>query len=155
MRAIFIFMNKFCFILLCILCLATIPVYAEDNFWDKPPHPNGVYGYDEDLPDLLNIKDMTYDKVRLVVMATGWSPEQNFLKSSKKYDFDDISRTEKTILNIGYHELQSCSGGQTYCLFVFQNKNGDQLRVITKGEDWDYEPPVPAKVVGYRFLSKN
>lgn len=69
-------MNKFCFILSCILCLATIPVYAEDNFWDKPPHPNGVYGY-------------------------------------------------------------------------------DQLHVITKGEDWDYEPPAPAKVVGYRFLSEN
>jgi hypothetical protein len=136
------------FILFVAIIFGCSAAHADDNFWDKVPHPDGHYGYDESLPDLLNIKGLTYHEARPIIMNAGWSPFQSLQEGTKDYDL----ATEygygigKLFWNKKYHELQACSGGVTYCAFLFQNKNGDQLRVVTKGEDWE-----DARITGYLF----
>ncbi|GEM_PF-6155555 len=136
------------------LLLPSAPALAEENFWDRPPHPNGSYGYDETLPDLLNIKNLTYHEARPIIIGTGWSPVQTLEEGTEDYEQGAAYGEGKIIWSKGYHELQSCSGGITYCAFLFQNKNGDKLRVVTKGEHWD-NPSFLPKVAGYRFMPKD
>lgn len=124
----------------------------QDNFWDKKPHPDGYYGYDESLPDLLNIKELSYHAARLIIMDTGWSPVQTLKEGTE--DFEQgitLSGDGKLFWGKGYHELQTCTGsGMAFCAFLFQNKNGDRLRVVTRGEEWE-ESSSFALVAGYRF----
>ena len=129
--------------------------HAEENLWDRPPHPNGAYGYDETLPDLLNIKGLTYHEARPIIMGAGWSPLQTLQEGTEDYEIDAMSGDGKIVWSKGYYELQSCTGGgPAYCAFLFQNKNGDQFRVVTKGEQWN-ELSSSAVVVGYRLMPKN
>ncbi len=131
--------------------LSSFPVHAEENFWNKPPHPNGPYGYDENLPDLLNIKGLTYHKARPIIIGAGWSPLQTLQEGTEDYEMNATFGESKLFWSKGYHEVQTCTGaGMAYCAFLFQNKNGDQLRVVTKGEEWE-EYSSFAKVAGYRF----
>lgn len=134
--------------------LFSFPAYASDekNFWDKPPHPDGWYGYDESLPDLLNIKGLTYHEARPIIIGAGWSPLQTLQEGTENYEQGVImSGDGLKFWRKGYHELQTCSGsGMAYCAFLFQNKKGDRLRIVTKYEEWE-EYSSFAKVVGYRF----
>jgi len=139
------------FLILLITITFPFTTHATDQkFWEKLPHPNGSYGYDELLPDLLNIKGLPYHEARQTIIAAGWAPLQTLREGTEDHEIDAMSGTGKTVWNIGYHELQSCSGGVTYCAFLFQNNNGDQFRVVTKGEQWE-NPSSSALVFGYRF----
>lgn len=138
-----------------LLIFPTFHLYAQDDFWDKPPHPNGSYGYDETLPDLLNIKGLAYHEARPAIISIGWRPLQTLYEGRENYKVDAMSGDGKIVWTKGYHELKSCTGGgPPYCAFLFQNKNGDQLRIVTKGEQWDNLSHSP-KVVGYKLISKN
>ena len=133
------------------LFVCSIPAYAKNDFWDRPPHPDGSYGYDELLPDLLNIKGLTYHEARPILIAVGWKPLQTFEEGTDDYKMGVTTGEGKLFWSKGYHELQTCSGtGSAYCSFLFQNKNGDRLRVVTKGEEWEGSSHF-AKVAGYRF----
>lgn len=133
------------------LLFLSIIAYAEDNFWDRPPHPNGWYGYDETLPDLLNIKELTYHEARPIIIGAGWGPLQTLQEGSENFEQSAKSGNGLKFWRSGYHELQTCAGtGQAYCSFLFQNKKGDRLRVVTKGEEHE-EYSYFAKVAGYRF----
>lgn len=135
---------------LCVLLMGCI-THTDQNFWNRPPSRLGSYGYDESLPDLLNIKGLTYHQARPIIMAAGWGPLQTLQEGTEDYDIDAMSGDGKIVWNKGYHELQSCTGGgPAYCAFLFQNKNGDRLRVVTKGEHWD-NSSFSAKVAGCRF----
>lgn len=124
---------------------------AENNFWDKLPHPNGWYGYDESLPDLLNIKGLTYHKARPIIIGAGWTPLQTLQEGTEDYRQGITAGEGKLFWGKGYHELQTCSAsGMTYCAFLFQNKNGDRLRVVTKYEEWE-DGSTFAEIAGYWF----
>ena len=130
--------------------LAPIIVWADDNFWDKKPHPNGFYGYDESMPDLLNIIGLTYHDARSVIIGAGWQPLQTLQPGTNDYEVETEYGEGKLFWEKEYHELQACSGGLTFCSFLFQNKKGDKLRVVTKGEEHE-EYSHFARVTGYRF----
>lgn len=137
---------------LCVLltgCAAAPAV--EENIWDRPPNPYGAYGYDESLPDLLNIKGLTYHEARKIIMSAGWEPLQTLQEGTHDYEADAMSGDGKIVWSKGYHELQSCTGGgPAYCAFLFQSEGGDRLRVVAKGEHWDNSSS-SAKVAGCRF----
>ena len=139
-------------LLFSLLLFSAAMAHAEDNFWDKSPHPNGWYGYDETLPDLLNIKGLTYHEARPIIIGTGWSPLQTLKEGTHDYKQGvTLSGDGPKFWSKGYHELQTCTGsGMAYCAFLFQNKNGDRLRVVTKYEE-NEEYSSFAKVAGYRF----
>jgi hypothetical protein len=63
----------------------SVTTYAEENFWDRPPHPSGAYGYDESLPDLLNIKGLTYHKARPQIIKAGWTPLQTLQEGTEDH----------------------------------------------------------------------
>jgi hypothetical protein len=142
----YIFISLFLFLL-----FPAVIAFAEENFWNKPPHPDGWYGYDESLPDLLNIRGLTYHEARPIIMAAGWSPLQTLEEGSENYNQSTLSGNGPIFWRNGYHELQTCSGtGSAYCAFLFQNKDGIRLRVVTKYEEWG-DGVSFAKVAGYRF----
>ena len=115
------------------LLFLPVTIYAGENLWDRPPNPNGWYGYDESLPDLLNIKGLTYHKARPMIINAGWKPMQTLEKGTDDYEINTTSGEGKIFWSKGYHELQTCSGaGMAYCAFLFQNKKGDRLRIVTK-----------------------
>lgn len=129
---------------------------AAEDFWDKPPHPNGWYGYDETLPDLLNIKGLTYHEARPIIIGAGWEPLQTLQEGTHDYEQGiTLSGDGPKFWNKSYYELQTCTGsGMAYCAFLFQNKNGDRLRIVTKYEEHE-EYSSFAKVAGYRFMPQD
>ena len=146
---------KYCFTLGLFVALFLFPAggcaKVQDNFWDRPPHSDGSYGYDEGLPNLLNIKGLAYHDARPKIIAAGWQPLQTFQEGTEEYKQGVTAGEGQLFWNKGYHELQTCTGGgPSYCAFLFQNKSGDRLRVVAKGEEW-----VPAgsfaRVAGCRF----
>lgn len=146
--------NMFPFLALFFLTLLS-HASVQAQSWLYGPNPNGSYGYDETLPDLLNINGLSYREARPLIMGAGWKPLQTLYEGTDDYEMNATSEDAKAILRKGFHELQSCTGGgPSYCAFLFQNKNGDQLRVVTKGEQWD-EPSPSARVAGYRLIPKN
>ena len=126
--------------------------HQQQSFWDnKKPHPYGHYGYDEDLPDILNVFGLTYHDARPYIIRAGWTPLQTLEEGKEDFEQGAKSGNGPIFWSKGYHELQTCTGsGMAYCSFLFQNKKGDQLRVVTKYEEWE-EPSSFAEVVGYRF----
>ncbi len=136
--------------ILLVLFLFSFAAHAEDNFWDKKPHPDGWYGYDESLPDLLNIKGLTYHEARPIIIGAGWIPMQTLEEGTRDHKITTKYGEGKLFWSKGYIEIQTCSGGATYCAFLFQNKKGDRLRVVTKGEEYE-EYKSFARVTGYRF----
>ena len=84
-------------------------------------------------------------------MAAGWSPLQTLQKGTHDHEMATAYGEGKIFWNKGYHELQTCTGGgMAYCAFLFQNKKGDRLRIVTKYEEWE-DGSTFAKVAGYRF----
>ena len=141
----------FCTALFSLLLFITTTACADSNFWDRPPNPNGWYGYDESLPDLLNIKGLTYHEARPIIIGAGWRPLQTLKVGTEDFKQGATSGNGPKFWKKGYYELQTCTGsGMAYCAFLFQNKNGDQLRVVTKYEEYE-EYSSFAKAVGYRF----
>lgn len=138
------------FIIVLFVFVFATAAHAEEDFWDKKPHPNGSYGYDESLPDLLNINGLTYHQARPIIIGAGWNPLQTLQEGANDHKMATEYGEGKLFWEKGYRELQTCSGGATYCAFLFQNKSSDQLRVVTKGEEHE-EYSSFAKVVGYRF----
>lgn len=135
---------------LLLLFLPATP-YAGEDPWSRPPHPDGYYGYDESLPDLLNIKGLTYHEARPLIIRAGWSPLQTLQEGTEDYEQGIMSGNGPAFWSKGYHELQTCSGtGSAYCAFLFQNKNGDRLRVVSRGEEAE-EYSSFAQVAGVRF----
>lgn len=133
----------------------SLTAHAEEGFWNRPPHPDGAYGYDETLPDLLNIKGLTYHEARPIIMGVGWEPLQTLQEGTEDYEQGAMSGNGTTFWNKGYHELQTCSGtGSAYCTFLFQNKNGSRLRIVTKGEEHEKYSSF-AKVAGYRLMPQD
>ena len=135
---------------LVLIFLSAAP-HAEEKTVDGPRHPDGRYGYDESLPDLLSINNLSYKEARAIVIREGWSPLQTLQEGSEDYKQGAMSGNGPLFWNKGYRELQTCSGtGAAYCAFLFQNKNGDKLRVVTKGEESEGGSNF-AKVVGGLF----
>lgn len=142
-------------ILISFILLLAATAHAEEDFWNRPPHPDGAYGYDETLPDLLNIIGVTYHEARPIIMGAGWEPLQTLQEGTEDYEQGTISGNGTTFWNKGYHELRTCSGtGSAYCAFLFQNKNGDRLRIVTKYEEWEDSSSL-AEVAGYRFMPQD
>lgn len=148
--SIFIIMLRVIFSIMFLLLPVT--AYAEDAPWDHPPHPDGWYGYDDALPDLLNIKGLSYHEARPIIMSAGWEPLQTLQVGTEEFKQGIIFSSDGLkFWGRGYHELQTCTGsGMAYCAFLFQNKNGDRLRIVTKYEEHP-ESSFFAKVLGYRF----
>ena len=53
------------------LLFPILPACTQPNIQNKPPHPSGIYGYDANMPDLLNINGLTYHEARPIIMSVG------------------------------------------------------------------------------------
>ncbi len=77
------------FALLLLLPFFGTPTHAQGIFNGKP-NPDGTYGYDESIPDLLNTVGLAYHKARPIIMAASWSPFQTLQKGTDDYEFNAL-----------------------------------------------------------------
>lgn len=91
------------------------------------------------------IINMSYHDAREIILHNGWVPVQ-----ANRSDMDAEYRLPHFYYDAGYTEVMACSGtGMGYCVFKFQNKKGEYLKVITRGGDYslgDTHPPTVAYV---------
>jgi len=78
---------------------------------------------------LPNIQKKTpYAKVRVVLKNEGWQPI-----AQKQDEFDVMANEHKSS---GWIEVKQCAGsGLAPCIFVWKNKQGKQIEVLTVGEN--------------------
>ncbi len=79
-------------------------------------------------PTVLN---MNYHDARKVILQSGWQPADGLST------YDEISAVAHHFRDLGYSEVSDCAGaGATSpCIFYFQNKKGEYLKIGTEGED--------------------
>jgi hypothetical protein len=69
-----------------------------------------------------------YAQVRNALIQEGWQPV-----NQKQHDFDAMATIHK---NNGWTEVASCAGsGVAPCLFIWRNRQGKLLEVVTVGEN--------------------
>lgn len=69
-----------------------------------------------------------YSQVRAALQKEGWTPVR------QPADPNDVMGTE--LRKRGWHEVQVCAGtGRAPCVFVWKNRQGKELEVVTTGEE--------------------
>lgn len=93
--------------------------------------------------------NISYAEARTAILAGGWKPLIN-----QRADYEDVSSIS-VFLNLGYHEVDGCSGtGMGYCKFIFNSNDGLFLIVTTQelpfgGLKSGSDNKLPAFVVRY------
>jgi hypothetical protein len=94
------------------------------------------------------IKGLTYHKARKRMLAAGWKPVRAWSSSDVRDDFGNSLIFRRH----GYIELEACAGtGWAQCAFLFKDTYGNQLRVVTAGEEFP-EYKEFATVYSFRFV---
>jgi len=71
--------------------------------------------------------DTPYQQVRAALIKEGWRPVRQ-----QQEEFDSMANEHK---QLGWTEVKSCAGsGLAPCIFIWQNKQGKRLEVVTVGE---------------------
>jgi hypothetical protein len=69
-----------------------------------------------------------YNKVRFALMNEGWRPVR---QSQESFDFMAQELKER-----GWIETKQCAGtGRAPCIFIWKNRLGKELEVLTTGEE--------------------
>ena len=88
------------------------------------------------------IINMPYHEARNIILQNGWNPVPGNMSD------ENIGIPAIMFRNLGYIEVVDCtSAGVSYCAFYFQNKNGEYLKIETKGEDDGLNSRLQARVV--------
>ena len=81
---------------------------------------------------------MPYYQAREKILTDGWRITEKYRDELIAEDLKDFGYTHPLVKK-GYNEIGVCTGiGDSYCDFYFTNTQGQDLRVIVKGEN--YEP---------------
>ena len=85
-------------------------------------------------------------------MAAGWRPIQTIHQNKAATDPKIMYGNGEIFWKRGYREVESCSGtGLGNCAFLFKDAYGNQLRVVTAGEE-DPKQKSFARVTSYKFV---
>lgn len=69
-----------------------------------------------------------YDKVRFSLINEGWRPVK---QSQESFDF-----MAQELKQRGWTEIRQCAGtGRSPCIFIWKNRQGRELEVLTTGEE--------------------
>ncbi len=109
---------------------ATTTLELEGNFTDEP-NPVGTSSSHVPIPNLFGLD---YDDARARLIEAGWQPVMNHWSYA---DNTDIRHGNGPVFwKKGYHEIESSSGtGYAFCSFKFVDVYGNNLKVITAGEE--------------------
>jgi hypothetical protein len=101
------------------------------------------------------IEGMSYDDARKSLIESGWKPKLSGPPElvdgfDERYNGNGILFWKR-----GYKEIEACAGtGTAPCVMNFQNEQGQVLRVITNGEEWDEDELTKHAIVTYSSLRK-
>ncbi|MDX6501194.1 MAG: hypothetical protein QOG23_4454 [Blastocatellia bacterium] len=95
------------------------------------------------------IVGVTYIRARKMLLAAGWHP----LRTNSSATDEGVSSWNGPLFwRRGYIELENCSGTRlAACAFLFKDRFGNQLRVITEGEELPKDN-AHAQVISTRFV---
>ena len=93
-------------------------------------------------------QNASYRELREELINLGWQPTTQDVLSNQ------YATQERTILQSeGWTEIASCSQGINYCLFIFEDENGNSLKITTVNNllqlpinnryiiyGWNYQP---------------
>lgn len=99
------------------------------------------------------LKSLSYHRARARLFAAGWIPVQTKPRGVNPDNNPDISSGNGRLFwERGYLEIESCAGtGLSPCSFRWADKFGNQIRVVTRGEEMG-ERKVFATVSSSKFL---
>lgn len=87
--------------------------------------------------------NMPYIEARKIIINEGWKPT-----TAERDNLDAKYQRPRFYYDMGFTEVSACSGtGMGYCLFEFENRKGEILRVITTGGDFTPEDKFPPVVI--------
>jgi hypothetical protein len=115
----------------------------------KEPNPTGVSTSHIAIP---NLYGLDYDDARAQLLEVGWQPSLNHWSHG---DNIDIRYGNGPVFwQKGFHEIESSSGtGYAFCSFKFVDVYGNNLTVITAGEEYP-DRDIKASVVRW-FLDSS
>ena len=99
------------------------------------------------------LKGASYHQARARLLAAGWFPVQTKPRGVNPDNDPDIaSGNGRLFWERGYLEVEGCAGtGLAPCSFRWADKYGNQIRVVTQGEEAPGQKAF-AMVSGSRFL---
>src|SRR5947209_15455085 len=114
----------------------------------KGPNPNEIPSPHVPIP---NLYGLNYDEARAQLTEAGWQP---FMNHWSYADDTNIHYGNGPVFwQRGYHEIESSSGtGYAFCSFKFVDVYGNNLKVITAGEEYP-DQNIKASVVRWFFES--